>query len=50
MKFIDAIYAIRDKQNEYFRHANYDPTGLLCLPRKTYPQPPRRSDLRAPSP
>ena len=39
MKFIDAIYAIRDKQNEYFRHANYDPTAYFAYRVKTYPQP-----------
>ena len=39
MKFIDAIYAIRDKQNEYFRHANYDPTAYFAYRAKTYPQP-----------
>ena len=39
MKFIDAVYAIRDKQNEYFRHANYDPTAYFAYRSKTYPQP-----------
>lgn len=39
MKFIDAIYAIRDKQNEIFRHANYDPTEYFAFRSKTYPQP-----------
>ena len=39
MKFIDAVYAIRDKQNEYFRHANYDPTAYFAYRAKTYPQP-----------
>lgn len=39
MKFIDAIYAIRDKQNEYFRHANYDPTAYFACRSKYYPQP-----------
>lgn len=39
MKFIDAIYAIRDKQNEIFRHANYDPTEYFAYRSKTYPQP-----------
>lgn len=39
MKFIDGIYAIRDKQNEYFRHADYDPTAYFAHRAKTYPQP-----------
>ena len=39
MKFIDGIYAIRDKQNEIFRHANYDPTEYFAQRAKTYPQP-----------
>ncbi len=39
MKFIDAVYSIRDKQNEYFRHANYDPTAYFAYRSKTYPQP-----------
>lgn len=39
MKFIDAIYAIRDKQNEYFRHANYDPTAYFAYRAKVDPQP-----------
>lgn len=39
MKFIDAVYAIRDKQNEFFRHANYDPTAYFAYRSKTYPQP-----------
>ena len=39
MKFIDGVYAIRDKQNEYFRHANYDPTAYFAYRAKTYPQP-----------
>lgn len=39
MKFIDGVYAIRDKQNEIFRHANYDPTEYFAQRAKTYPQP-----------
>lgn len=39
MKFIDGIYAIRDKQNEIFRHANYDPTAYFGYRSKLYPQP-----------
>lgn len=39
MKFKDAIYAIRDQQNEVFRHANYDPTEYFAYRSKVYPQP-----------
>lgn len=39
VKFIDAVYEIRDKQNELFRHANYDPTEYFAYRSKTYPQP-----------
>ncbi len=39
MKFIDGVYAIRDKQNEIFRHANYDPTAYFAHRSKIYPQP-----------
>lgn len=39
MKFIDAVYEIRDKQNELFRHANYDPTEYFAYRSRTYPQP-----------
>ena len=39
MKFIDGVYAIRDKQNEIFRHANYDPTAYFAYRSKLYPQP-----------
>lgn len=39
MKFIDAVYAIRDKQNEYFRHANYNPVDYFAQRSKTYPLP-----------
>lgn len=39
MKFIDAVYTIRDKQNEMFRHANYDPTEYFAYRSKVYPQP-----------
>ncbi len=37
-KFIDGIYEIRDKQNEYFRHANYDPVAYFAYRNKIYPQ------------
>ena len=36
-KFIDGVYEIRDKQNEYFRHANYDPTAYFAYRSKLYP-------------
>ena len=39
MKFIDGVYAIRDKQNEIFRHANYDPTAYFAYRSKLSPQP-----------
>lgn len=39
MTFIDGVYAIRDKQNEIFRHANYDPTAYFAHRSKIYPQP-----------
>ncbi len=39
MKFIDGVFAIRDKQNEIFRHADYDPTAYFAYRSKTYPQP-----------
>ncbi|HAT90562.1 MAG TPA: peptide synthetase [Roseburia sp.] len=39
MKFIDAVYAIRDLQNEMFRHANYNPTEYFAYRSKVYRQP-----------
>ena len=39
MKFIDAVYAIRDKQNEYFRHANYNPVSYFRRRAELYPLP-----------
>ena len=39
VKFIDAVYEIRDRQNEMFRHANYNPTEYFAYRSKTYPQP-----------
>lgn len=38
MSFIDGVYAIRDLQNEYFRHANYDPVSYFAYRSKLYPQ------------
>ncbi len=38
--FIDAIYEIRDKQNEMFRHANYDPVAYFAYRSQLYPNGP----------
>lgn len=38
--FIDAIYEIRDRQNEMFRHANYDPVAYFAYRSKLYPTAP----------
>ena len=35
--FLEGVYAIRDLQNEYFRHANYDPVDYFALRGRTYP-------------
>ncbi len=40
MKFIDAIYEIRDKQNEMFRHANFDPVEYFAYRSQLYPVQP----------
>lgn len=37
-KFLDGVYEIRDLQNEYFRHANYDPVAYFAHRGKKYPQ------------
>lgn len=37
-KFIDGIFEIRDKQNEMFRHANYDPVEYFAYRGRMYPQ------------
>lgn len=37
--FIDGIYQIRDLQNEYFRHANYDPVAYFAYRGRKYPHP-----------
>lgn len=34
--FIDALYEIRDLQNEMFRHANYDPVAYFAYRSKLY--------------
>ena len=36
--FLDGIYEIREKQNEMFRHANYDPVAYFAHRGKVYPQ------------
>lgn len=38
--FLDAVFEIRDKQNEMFRHANYDPVAYFAERSKTYPTNP----------
>lgn len=38
--FLEGIMEIRDKQNEYFRHANYNPTDYFAYRSKTYPHAP----------
>lgn len=35
--FLEGIYEIRDRQNEMFRHANYDPVDYFAYRRKVYP-------------
>lgn len=35
--FLEGIYEIRDKQNEMFRHANFDPVEYFAYRSKTYP-------------
>lgn len=34
--FLEGIYQIRDKQNEFFRHANYDPVAYFNYRSKEY--------------
>ena len=38
--FMEGIIEIRDKQNEYFRHANYNPTDYFAYRGKMYPHAP----------
>ena len=35
--FLEGIYEIRDLQNEYFMHANYDPVAYFAHRNKVYP-------------
>ena len=37
--FLEGVYAIRDLQNEYFRHANYDPVAYFAYRARKYPNP-----------
>lgn len=38
--FLEGVYEIRDKQNEMFRHANYNPVSYFAYRGKCYPNPP----------
>lgn len=38
--FLDAIYEIRDRQNEMFRHANFDPVAYFAYRKEVYPVAP----------
>ena len=38
--FLEGIYEIRNLQNEYFRHANYDPVAYFTERAKMYPNQP----------
>ena len=38
--FLEGIYEIRDLQNEYFRHANYNPTSYFAYRSQKYPHAP----------
>ena len=35
--FLEGIYEVRDRQNELFRHANFDPVEYFAYRAKTYP-------------
>ncbi len=37
--FLEGIHEIRDLQNEYFRHANYDPVAYFAYRGQKYPHP-----------
>lgn len=37
--FLEGIYEIRDKQNEMFRYANYDPVSYFAYRSRRYPNP-----------
>ena len=38
--FLEGVYEIRDLQNEYFRHANYDPVAYFAYRAQKYPTQP----------
>lgn len=38
-KFMDALFEIRDQQNELFRHANYDPVSYFAYRGQVYQNP-----------
>ena len=40
--FLEGIYEIRDRQNEYFRHANYDPVAYFAHQSKVWNKAPGR--------
>ena len=42
--FLEGIYHIRDLQNEYFRHANYDPTAYFAYRSRKYPHQPGQTN------
>ena len=37
--FLQGLFEIRDLQNEYFRHANYDPVAYFAYRGRKYPHP-----------
>ncbi len=39
---MEGIYEIRDRQNEYFRHANYDPVAYFAYQSKVWNKAPGR--------
>ena len=43
MTFLEGIYAIRDSQNETFRHTNFDPVEYFAYRAKTYPVEPGKT-------
>ena len=43
MTFLEGIHAIRDGQNEIFRHTNFDPVEYFAYRAKTYPVEPGRT-------
>ena len=43
MTFLEGIHAIRDAQNETFRHTNFDPVEYFAYRAKTYPVDPGKT-------